>query len=160
MANNNTRPFLDLHGLQTLWNKIKSTFADKRSVDTAISNINTSISQVKVDIINVNDELTIIETNMENFNDDIKSLESTVENKVVEINQAVDKVESIVDNTVTENELSEAVSIVKNEVLTEVSETYVTIDEVSTHIDPDVVKQIVLKSPELRATSDQIDQII
>lgn len=44
MAEITNRQFLDLAGLSRLWNKIKSTFADKTATETALNNINGSIS--------------------------------------------------------------------------------------------------------------------
>lgn len=65
MENNiNTKSFLDFHGLQTFWNKLKATFADKRTVDSSLNSINTEIVGIKTNISGLNYEISNIKQNI------------------------------------------------------------------------------------------------
>lgn len=58
----NKKYFLDLGGLTTLWNKIKSTFADKISTEAALINVNTSINDINTAISGLSSEVDSIES--------------------------------------------------------------------------------------------------
>ena len=63
MADTNTQKFfLDLGGLTTLWNKIKSSFADKAATETSFTNVNKDIKDVKTSISGVGTEIDGLET--------------------------------------------------------------------------------------------------
>lgn len=53
MSDTNKKFFLDLTGLQTLWTKMKSTFADKSTTDGAIQTINGELSTIKDNIVSL-----------------------------------------------------------------------------------------------------------
>lgn len=53
--------FLDLQGLTTLWNKIKSTFADKAATENTLSGINTDLGKVKTDVSALSTEIGEVE---------------------------------------------------------------------------------------------------
>lgn len=53
MADTNKKFFLDLTGLQTLWTKMKGTFADKKTTEDAISTINGRLSTIDGNIVSL-----------------------------------------------------------------------------------------------------------
>ena len=59
---NTQKYFLDLGGLTTLWNKIKSSFADKEQTLTSIENINLNIVDLDTRLRVVDNDVTDLET--------------------------------------------------------------------------------------------------
>lgn len=57
MADTNKKFFLDLTGLQTLWTKMKGTFADKKTTDDAISTINGRLSTIDGNIVSLGEDV-------------------------------------------------------------------------------------------------------
>lgn len=57
----NQKYFLDLVGLTKLWNKIKTTFADKAETETSIGNINNDLSGIHDSIELINTDVEAIE---------------------------------------------------------------------------------------------------
>ena len=66
-TNNTQKFFLDLSGLTTLWNKIKSTFADKAATEASITNIGTEIAGVKTSITGLGNEIDGLENTVLTF---------------------------------------------------------------------------------------------
>jgi hypothetical protein len=63
--NQNTQKyFLDLGGLTSLWNKIKTTFADKEQTQTAINDINISLGNLDNRITLVDNDVTEVENTL------------------------------------------------------------------------------------------------
>lgn len=67
--NQNTQQkyFLDLGGLTTLWGKIKSSFADKTTTETAIGEINVSLGELDTKITSVDNDVVNLETTVLTF---------------------------------------------------------------------------------------------
>lgn len=67
--NQNTQQkyFLDLGGLTTLWGKIKSSFADKATTETAIGEINVSLGELDTKITAVDNDVVNLETTVLTF---------------------------------------------------------------------------------------------
>lgn len=58
----NQKYFLDLVGLTKLWNKIKSTFADKEETASSIGNINSHLGEIDTSIELINTDVDTLET--------------------------------------------------------------------------------------------------
>lgn len=58
----NQKYFLDLSGLSVLWNKIKSSFADKDKTENAIGGLTTDLNTLSTRVDSVDNDVTALET--------------------------------------------------------------------------------------------------
>lgn len=89
MAENiNMKQFLDLRGLNTFWNKIKSTFADKQSVDSAVGALGSRITSLSGNVSLLSSEISNVKESIK----DITGFEPIVVNNYLEALGIVDSV--------------------------------------------------------------------
>lgn len=92
MADTNTSTkkfFLDLEGLGTLWSKIKSNFAGKSETETALSNVNTNISNVQKDLESIlNMVLAVSPKEVNTYSDAVLAAPDVVPGIAIKVNTA------------------------------------------------------------------------